>query len=33
MIPPSHMQEAFQAKAEKREAEFPDLLPLRTTPM
>ena len=25
MIPPSHMQEAFAAKAEKREAEYPDL--------
>ena len=33
MLPPSHMQEAFAAKAEKREPEFPDLLPLRTTPM
>ena len=33
MIAPAHMQEAFTAKAEKREAEFPDLLPLRTTPM
>lgn len=33
MIPPSHMQEAFKAKSEKREAEFPDLLPLRRTPM
>ena len=33
MIPPSHMQEAFKAKAEKRDPEFPDLLPLRTTPM
>ncbi|MEM9939550.1 MAG: crotonase/enoyl-CoA hydratase family protein [Pseudomonadota bacterium] len=33
MLPPSHMQEAFTAKAEKREADFPDLLPLRTTPM
>ena len=33
MLPPSHMQEAFKAKAEKRDAEFPDLLPLRTSPM
>ncbi|MCR9193780.1 MAG: crotonase/enoyl-CoA hydratase family protein [Hyphomonas sp.] len=33
MIPPSHMQEAFKAKAEKREAEYPDLLPLRRSPM
>lgn len=33
MIPPAHMQEAFTAKMEKREAEFPDLAKLRTTPM
>lgn len=33
MIPPPHMQEAFAAKAEKRAAEFPDLLKLRDTPM
>ncbi len=33
MIPPPHMQEAFTAQAEKREAEFPDLLKLRDTPM
>ncbi len=33
MIPPSHMQEAFKARMEKREAEYPDLLPLRDTPM
>lgn len=33
MLPPSHMQEAFAAKAEKRDAEFPDLLKLRNTPM
>ncbi len=33
MIPPSHMQEAFKAKSEKREAEYPDLLPLRRSPM
>ncbi len=33
MIPPSHMQEAFTAQAEKREPEYPDLLKLRDTPM
>jgi enoyl-CoA hydratase len=33
MIPPPHMQEAFTAKAEKRDGAFPDLLKLRTTPM
>ncbi len=33
MLPPSHMQEAFDAKAEKRDAVFPDLLKLRDTPM
>lgn len=33
MLPPPHMQEAFAAKAEKRDAEFPDLLKLRDTPM
>lgn len=33
MIPPPHMQEAFMAKAEKREPDFPDLLKLRDTPM
>ena len=33
MIPPSHMQEAFKAKAEKREPEYPDLAPLRDKPM
>ena len=33
MLPAKHMQEAFTAKAEKRDAEFPDLAPLRTTPM
>lgn len=33
MIPPPHMQEAFSAQAEKREAQFPDLLQLRDTPM
>ena len=30
MFPPHHMAEAFAAKAEKREANFPDLKPLRT---
>jgi enoyl-CoA hydratase len=29
MFSPAHMQEAFQAKQEKREGNFPDLLPLR----
>ena len=29
MFPPKHMAEAFAAKAEKREPEFPDLKPLR----
>lgn len=29
MFSPPHMQEAFKAKTEKREANFPDLLPLR----
>lgn len=33
MLPPSHMKEAFTAKAEKRDPEFPDLLKLRDTPM
>jgi len=33
MLAPPHMQEAFMAQAEKREPEFPDLLPLRETPM
>ena len=33
MLAPPHMQEAFQARAEKREAEFPDLLPVRKTAM
>jgi len=33
MFPPSHMQEAFKAKVEKRDPDFPDLLPLRDTPM
>ena len=29
MFSPQHMMEAFQAKQQKREANFPDLLPLR----
>ncbi len=33
MLPAKHMQEAFMARAEKREPVFPDLLPLRDTPM
>ena len=33
MLPPAHMKEAFMAKMEKREPEYPDLLPLRDTPM
>ena len=33
MFPPSHIQEAVAAMGEKREANFPDLLPLKTTAM
>ena len=33
MFPPPHMQEAFAARAEKRAPNFPDLLPLRKTPL
>lgn len=33
MMPTKHMQEAMMAKVEKRDPEFPDLLPLRDTPM
>lgn len=33
MLPASHMKEAMMANMEKREAAFPDLLKLRTTPM
>jgi enoyl-CoA hydratase len=29
MFSPPHMMEAFQAKSQKRDADFPDLLPLR----
>ena len=29
MFSPAHMAEAFKAKAEKRDADFPDLVPLR----
>ena len=33
MLPASHMQEAFTARAEKRTPDFPDLMKLRKTPM
>ena len=33
MFPPSHMKEAFDARVEKRDPVFPDLLPLRKTPI
>jgi len=33
MLSGPHMQEAFKAKAEKREPNFPDLLPLRDKPL
>ena len=33
MMGGSHMAEAFKAREEKRDADFPDLLPLRKTPM
>ena len=33
MLPATHMKEAFSAMAEKREANYPDLLKLRNTPM
>ena len=33
MLSGAHMREAFTAKAEKREASFPDLLPLRDKPL
>nr|WP_070960225.1 enoyl-CoA hydratase-related protein [Hyphomonas sp. Mor2] len=33
MLPGSHMLEAFKARAEKRDPDFPDLSPLRRTPM
>jgi enoyl-CoA hydratase len=33
MFPPPHMAEAFKARAEKRDADYPDLSELRTTPM
>lgn len=33
MLPGAHMKEAFTAQAEKRAPDFPDLLPLRKTPM
>lgn len=33
MLPQTHMKEAFDAKREKRDPDYPDLLPLRNTPM
>ena len=33
MLSGAHMKEAFVAKAEKREADFPDLLPLKDKPI
>lgn len=33
MFPPAHIQEAVAAIGQKREANFPDLLPVKTTPM
>ncbi|MEZ5739328.1 MAG: crotonase/enoyl-CoA hydratase family protein [Burkholderiaceae bacterium] len=33
MLAPPHMQEAFAARTQKRDAVFPDLLPLRETPL
>jgi enoyl-CoA hydratase len=33
MLSGAHMREAFTAKAEKREPDFPDLLPLRDKPL
>ena len=33
MLPQTHMKEAFDARREKREPDYPDLLPLRKTPM
>jgi enoyl-CoA hydratase len=33
MLSGAHMREAFTAKAEKRAAAFPDLLPLRDKPL
>lgn len=33
MLPQSHMKEAFDAKREKRDPDYPDLLPIRKTPM
>lgn len=33
MFPPAHIQEAVAAMGEKRDPDFPDLLPLRTSPM
>jgi enoyl-CoA hydratase len=33
MLSGAHMQEAFKAKAEKRDGKFPDLLPLKDSPI
>ncbi len=33
MLPPAHMKEAMMARAEKREADYPDLAKLRDDPM
>lgn len=33
MLPSEHMKEAMTARIEKRDPDFPDLLPLRSTPM
>jgi enoyl-CoA hydratase len=33
MLSGAHMQEAFKAKAEKRDADYPDLMALRETPI
>ena len=33
MLSGAHMKEAFAAKAEKREANFPDLMPLKDEPL
>jgi enoyl-CoA hydratase len=33
MLSGAHMKEAFSAKAEKREPNFPDLMPLKDEPL
>ena len=33
MLSGAHMKEAFTAKAEKRDANFPDLMPLKDKPL